>query len=129
MDFATAEGRDPNSTEAERRALATGMHNRVDGTNLIDDEITAEVGRWDYTTKEFTPGNSVNANGVRVTTSRANVQMFLAQVLGQGLKNLHASAIAVMDFASAVGKGTLPIAINKDFTTPGTTLFINFTPD
>ena len=42
---------------------------------------------------------------------------------------MSAVAIAVMDFAAAVGKGTVPIAINRTFTDPGTPLFINFTPD
>jgi Flp pilus assembly protein TadG len=129
MDLSSATDRDPNWSNGESKALTTATRNRVDGTNLITDEVTGEVGRWDYATKQFTPGNNSNANGVRVTTFRANVQMFLVQVLGQAPKNMRASAIAVMDFASAVGKGTLPIAINKDYISPGTHLFINFTPD
>ena len=40
--------------------------------------------------------------------------MILAQVLGQDPRNMSASAIAVMDFATAVGKGTLPIAVNRN---------------
>ena len=35
-----------------------------------------------------------------------------------------------MDFATAVGKGTIPIAVNKDYAvTPGTTVYIGFNPD
>ena len=41
-----------------------------------------------------------------------------------------ASAIAVMDFATAVGKGTIPIAVNKDYAmTPGEIIYIGFNPD
>jgi Flp pilus assembly protein TadG len=129
VDFSTAASRDPDWHNAESKALTTATKNRADTINLTTDEVTVEVGRWDYATKQFIPGNNSNANGVRVTTVKNNVKMFLVQVLGQGPRNMRASAIAVMDFASAVGKGTLPIAVNKDFTTPGTHLFINFTPD
>jgi hypothetical protein len=129
INFSTAIGREPNCSNSENVARATAMKNRADTANLTADEVTVEVGRWDYATKQFIPGNSADANGVRVTTFRANVHMFLIQALGQAPRNMRASAIAVMDFASAVGKGTLPIAINKDYINPGTNLFINFTPD
>jgi Flp pilus assembly protein TadG len=129
VDFSTAASRDPDCSGAQVKALTTATKNRADGSDLTTDEVTVEVGRWDYAAKLFTPGNSVNANAVRVTTFRANVQMFLVQVLGQAPRNMGASAIAVMDFASAVGQGTLPIAINEAYNVPGTNLFINFTPD
>jgi Flp pilus assembly protein TadG len=129
QDFLTATSRDPDCANAENVGRTTATKNRVDCANLTSDEVTVEVGRWDYATKQFTPGNNANANGVRVTTFRANVKMFLVQVLGQAPRNMGASAIAVMDFASAVGKGTLPIAINEAFNVPGTSIFINFTPD
>lgn len=129
MDFSSAISRDPNCSGAAVQASTTATKNLVDGANLISDEVTVEVGRWDYSTNQFTPGSNANANGVRVTTQRNNVPMFLAQFLGQGPQNMRASAVAVMDFANAVGFGTLPIAINKDYITPGTHLFINFTPD
>jgi Flp pilus assembly protein TadG len=121
--------REPDCANGETMARTTTTKNRVEGVNLTTGEVTVQVGRWDYAAKVFTPGISANANGVRVTASRANVPTILAQVLGQGPRNMSASAVAVMDFASAVGYGTLPIAINKDYTTPGTHLFINFTPD
>ena len=129
VDLSTATSRDPDCANAENVARTTATKNRVDSANLTTDEVTVEAGRWDYATKQFTPGNNANANGVRVTTFRANVKMFLVQVLGQAPKNMGASAIAVMDFASAVGKGTLPIAINEAYNVPGNTIFINFTPD
>ena len=129
MDFSTAASRDPNWSAAETRARSTATKNQVDGIEITTDEVTVEVGRWDYAAKQFTPGNNSNANGVRVTASKASIPMLLAQILGQGSRNMSATAIAVMDFASAVGAGTLPIAINKMYTEVGTPLFINFTPD
>ena len=51
--------------------------------------------------------------------------MILAQVLGQGPRNMSATAIAIMDFATAVGKGTIPIAVNRDYAKiPGITVYI-----
>ena len=35
-----------------------GDQQRVDGLTLTTDEVTVEVGRWDYTAKIFTPGNN-----------------------------------------------------------------------
>jgi len=130
QDLSTATSRDPNCSNATNVALATTTKNRVESANLSTGEVTVEVGRWDYATKQFTPGISVNANGVRVTASRANVQMVLAQVFGQSSKNMQATAVAVMDFAGAVGKGCLPIAVNQDYAqNPGLTIYIGFNPD
>ena len=89
----------PDCTQGVNVALTTATKNRVDGANLVTGEVTAEAGRWDYATKQFTPGISSDANGVRVTASRANVQMILAQVLGQAPRNMSATAIAIMDYA------------------------------
>ena len=58
----------PDCTNAENVARTTATKNRVEGANLTTGEVTVEVGRWDYATKQFTPGISANANGVRVTT-------------------------------------------------------------
>jgi Flp pilus assembly protein TadG len=130
VDLATAASRDPDWVTAQTKASTTATKNRVNGANLTTDEVTVQVGRWNYATKTFTPGNNASANSVRVTASRANVTMILAQVLGQGPKNMSATAIAVMDFATAVGKGTLPIAVNQDYAkTPGITVYIGFNPD
>ena len=130
QDLSTATTRDPDCANAENVARTTATKNRVESTNLTTDEVTEQVGRWDYATKQFTPGISANANGVRVTTSRANVQTILAQVLGQGPRNMSASAVAIMDFATAVGKGCLPIAVNQDYAqNPGLIIYIGFNPD
>ena len=130
VDITTATSRDPDCYSATTKASATAKKNRVDVNNITTNEVTVEVGRWNYTTKVFTPGNNSSANGVRVTTHRNNVQMFLAQVLGQTSKNMQATAVAVMDFAGTVGKGCLPIAVNQDYSqNPGLTIYIGFNPD
>jgi Flp pilus assembly protein TadG len=130
IDISTATGRDPDWSNAETKASATAKKNQADGATLTAGEVTVEVGRWDYVAKTFTPGNNSSANGVRVTTRRNRVPTILAQVLGQGPRDMNAAAIAVMDFATAVGKGTLPIAVNQDYAeTPGRTIYIGFNPD
>jgi Flp pilus assembly protein TadG len=125
----TSASRSPDCVAAQTWALNAAVSNKVDSTNLTTDEVTVEVGQWNYATNQFTPGMSSNANGVRVTTHRAQVHMIFAKVLGQYYRNMSATAVAIMDFASAVGQGTLPIAINQPYTDPGTPIFINFTPD
>jgi Flp pilus assembly protein TadG len=130
QDLTNAVGRLPNCTKAETWARTTATKNRVDGTNLTAGEVTVEVGRWDYSTNQFTLGNNANANGVRVTTSRANVQMMFASIFGVNSKNMSGSAIAVMDFAKALGPGCLPIAVNQDYSNePGRVVYIGFNPD
>jgi Flp pilus assembly protein TadG len=133
VNLVNGTSRDPDCTAGAAKALTTTTGNRVDGTNLGTTEVTVEVGRWDYATKQFTPGANSSANGVRVTTRRDGVQMILAHVLGQGPRNMSASAVAIMDFVGAVGKGSLPIAVNSAYTNPPfpntNSLFINFTPD
>jgi Flp pilus assembly protein TadG len=130
QDLSTALTRDPDCVTAMNVASTTTTKNRVEGANLTTVEVTVEVGRWDYATKVFTPGINPNANGVRVTTRRNNVQMILAQILGQGPRNMRASAVGIMDFACAIGKGCLPIAVNQDYAqTPHITIYIGFNPD
>ena len=121
--------RDPDSGAAQTWARSAATRMRLHGTNLATSEVTVEVGRWNYVTRQFPPGNNADANGVRVTTHRNNVPLIMAQVLRQLPRNMQATAIAVMDFANAVGQGTLPIAINRMYTSSGTPLFINFNPD
>ena len=83
-NLSTATSRVPNGSAAGKQGQLHGEAEPGGGANLTTAEVTAEAGRWDYDTKQFTPGNNSNANGVKVTTTRANVQMILAQVLGHG---------------------------------------------
>jgi Flp pilus assembly protein TadG len=129
-DLSTAASRDPSWSDGETKALATATKNGVGGANLSAGEITVEVGRWNYAAKLFTAGNNSSANAVRVTTRKDNVLMILAQIIGQAPRNMQATAVAVMDFATAVGKGTIPIAVNQDYAqSPGLTVYIGFNPD
>jgi len=129
-DLTNAVGRLPNCANGETWARTTATKNRVDGANLTAAEVTVEVGRWDYAAKQFTPGNTANANGVRVFTSRANVQMMFAPIFGINSKNMSGAAIAVMDFAKGLGPGTPPIAVNQDYANnPGQVVYIGFNPD
>jgi uncharacterized membrane protein len=115
QNFATAVGRIPDCTNADSWARTTAMKNKVDGTNLTTGEVTVQVGRWDYTTKQFTPGSNANANCVQVTTHKPNVQMMFAPIFGINFANLSGTAIAVMDSSKALGPGCLPIAINQGY--------------
>jgi hypothetical protein len=129
-DLSTATSRDPDWIRAVYKGFTTAAKNKVAGVNLRFGEILVEVGRWNYATKEFNVDLSANANAVRVTTWRNNVEMILAQVLGQRYRDMSGAAIAVMDFATAVGKGTLPIAVNRDYAqNPGQIIYIGFNPD
>ena len=125
----TSASRSPDCTAAQTWALNAATGNQVDNTNLTPSEVTVEVGQWNYTTNQFTSGVSASANGVRVTARRVHVPMIFSKIIGLYYRNMSATAIAIMDFADAVGQGTIPIAINRPFTNPGTSLFINFTPD
>ena len=104
----------PNCTQGVNAALAAAAKNQVDGANLATGEVTAVAGKWDYATKQFITGISSDAIGVRVTASRANVQTILAQVLGQAPKNMSATAVAIMDYASTLGLAVLPIVIDEN---------------
>ncbi len=125
----TSASRSPDCAAAQTWALNAATGNQVDNTNVTPSEVTVEVGQWNYTANQFTSGMSASANGVRVTVRRAHVPMIFAKIIGQYYRDMSATVIAIMDFADAVGQGTLPIAINRSFTDPGTSLFINFTPD
>lgn len=111
----TNENLTPDCVQAVVTAKQVAHKNRVDGSDLASEsEITAEVGRWDFASRTFTPGAATNANGVRVTTHRNGVTMFLAQILGVSFANQSATATAVSDYASAIGKGCLPICIDHN---------------
>ena len=123
----TSGSRDQTSTDwtrAQTAALAAATSNKADGALLAASEVTVEIGKWDYTTKTFTPGNNVDDNACRVTTQRTDVRMFLAQILGISSKDMSASATALMDFIGSVGYGTLPIVLNKKYTDVGSKLTI-----
>jgi Flp pilus assembly protein TadG len=129
-DLSGADSRDPDWVRATYKGFTTAAKNKVEGVKLGLGEIVVEVGRWDYATKQFFLDVSANANAVRVTTRRNNVPTILAQAIGKGPRDMSASAIAVMDFATAVGKGTIPIAVNQDYAkSPGLTVYIGFNPD
>lgn len=119
-----------NFTAAQSTALSvsTSANNKVDAATLPSDQVTVQTGRWDYAAQTFTVTAGANVNAVQVIT-RATASMFFAAVLGKGPINLSATAVAVADFASGVGKGTLPIAISQTFVAPGQSVFVNFTPD
>lgn len=110
-------------------SIVTNASNKVDGAPLTTGAVTLEAGRWDYSAHVFTVGCVSNSNAVKVTARKEGVNMLFAGVLGRGPVTLTATATAVMDFAGGVGKGTLPIAINKRYVVPGQYLFINFNPD
>jgi Flp pilus assembly protein TadG len=130
QDLSTATNRDPDCATAATEALNTTTSNKVDGVYLASSEVTVEVGQWDYATKKFNPGINNNANGVRVITQRAKVNTILAGILGIFSKDLSASSIAIMDFAGALGGGSMPVAINKMYAAEpnGTPLTIVFGP-
>jgi Flp pilus assembly protein TadG len=117
----------PDCSQGVNVALATATKNGVEGANLATGEVAVEVGKWNYTTKQFTPGITTDANGVRVTASRANVQTVLAQVLGQAPRNMSSTAVAIMDYAQGIG--CLPITLddNAAFDLEGNVKKINVT--
>jgi len=133
MDLSTATDRKPKWYIGESCASTTAAENlpTPKPTDVFTDEVTVKVGRWDYN-KTFTVDH-VNPNAVQVTIRRNNVPTSFAQILAQNPINIERTATAAMDFATAVGAGTLPIAINRVYTPPtlptDPPLFINFTPD
>jgi hypothetical protein len=122
--------RNPDCAAGGLAAQLTAHNNRVDGSYLTSDsEITVDVGRWDYAARAFTAGCTTTSNAVRVGTRRNGVVMLFAKIFGISTTDLSATATAVMDFASAVGKGCLPIAVDKEYTGPGTQIKISMNPD
>jgi Flp pilus assembly protein TadG len=117
----------PDPTQATNWALNATTSNKVDGVNLSAGEVTVQVGQYDYTSQQFNAGISP-ANGVRVTTQRNNVPMFLAQILGFSSQNQSATATAVMDVIVGIGGGSMPIAINKTYSPAGTKVTIILGP-
>jgi hypothetical protein len=110
-------------------AVALNAANKVDGSSLPPEAVSVQIGRYNYGTKTFTPGCSANSNAAMATTTKTGVNMLFARVFGRGPATLNATATAIMDFAGGMGKGALPIALNKRYVIPNNYLFINFTPD
>jgi hypothetical protein len=127
----------PNCGNGENVAKLTAQNNPVDGSALAyDSEITAQAGRWDYASRTFSPGSTVNANGIKVTTHRNGVTLFFAKIFGISNGNLSASSVAVMDFTSGIGRGCLPIALDHNVAcdsdgnvNEGTEIVVHMTPD
>jgi Flp pilus assembly protein TadG len=121
----------PDCATALTRATttATNTYNKVDGAGLSTGEVQVQIGYWDFNNKTFSQECSARTNAVRVTTLRNGVNMFFARIMGINTTDLSATAIATMGWASGIGKGALPIAINKRYVIPGLVLFINFSPD
>jgi Flp pilus assembly protein TadG len=119
----------PDCSAATSWARNTLQNNKVDNNLLSSNDYSIQVGRWEYTTNTFTQGCSLSSNAVQVTLSKGDLRLFFGQTLGLSSGTLQAQGLAVMDFARAVGKGTMPIVINKRYATPGTVIRINFNPD
>jgi Flp pilus assembly protein TadG len=123
----------PDCTLGYNAALSTTIsaNNEVNGEALTGDNLNIEVGHYNFATHIFTaqPGCAGNSNAVRVRAQRDINNVFFAQIWNITFFRPAATSTAVMGFAKGVGKGTLPIAINKDFVVPGTDLYINFNPD
>jgi Flp pilus assembly protein TadG len=123
----------PDCANAQFIALstATSASNQVDGEVLTAANLTIVVGNYNYRTKEFTPqpGCAANSNAVKVTAQKDINTIFFASIWNLTSMKPAATATGTMGFAKAVGKGSVPIAINQPSVKAGTTLYINFTPD
>jgi Flp pilus assembly protein TadG len=123
----------PNCVSAKDVALSTATHanNKVSGQTLTAADLEIEVGNYDSTAKSFTPKTdcTLTSNAVRVKVRREVNNIFFGRILKVDSMQAKAEAIGTMTFAKAVGKGTLPIAINKMYVIPGNELFINFVSD
>jgi Flp pilus assembly protein TadG len=111
--------------------VATSAANTVDGVTLSSVNLTISVGNYDYATGDFTPKTdcTLTSNAVKVVARKTIDKIFFARIWNVTSLRPEASAIGTMGFAKAVGKGTLPIAINKFYATPGTEIYVNFNPD
>jgi Flp pilus assembly protein TadG len=112
-------------------STATSASNQVDGEVLTAANLTIEAGKYDYATKVFTPRSdcTLASNAVKVTAQKDINTIFFAGIWNLTSMKPAATATGTMDFAKAVGKGTMPIAINKTYVVPGAQVYINFTPD
>ena len=123
----------PDCANAQNVAqtTATSNHNKVDEATLTTANLTITVGHYDYGTKVFTPQPycAPNTNAVQVTAQKVIGTIFFARIWNITSLRPRATTTATMSFAKAVGKGTIPIAINKPSVVPGNVVYINFNPD
>jgi Flp pilus assembly protein TadG len=119
------------SAKGIAQTTATSVANQVDGEALTAANLTIDVGNYDYATRKFTQKTdcTLTSNAVRVKANKIVNNVFFARIWNITSLNPQATAIGTMGFAKAVGKGTIPIAINKMYVNPGTSVFINFSPD
>ena len=97
----------PNCGDALSRANSTALSNVVSGGNL---KIAAiQVGRWNWSTSQFTPGCSGASadfsDAVSATTQKDDLAVFFIRALGVQPASLTATSIAVMDWAGALHQG------------------------
>jgi hypothetical protein len=121
----------PDCATGLNRATAVALNsvNKVDGSSLPAEAVNVQIGRYDLATRTFTPGCSANSDAAKATVRKDGVNMLFARVFGQGPVSLSATATAIMGPAGGIGKGGLPIALNKRFVIPNNYIFINFSPD
>jgi Flp pilus assembly protein TadG len=123
----------PSCVSAKDVALNTATHvsNKVGGQILTAADLTIEVGNYDNAARSFTPKGdcTLTSNAVRIKAKKQITNIFFAGVFGVDYLQPKAEAVGSMSFAKAVGKGTLPMAINKMFVVPGNEIFINFVND
>jgi hypothetical protein len=112
-------------------STATSANNQVDGEILSAANLTIEVGNYNYATKVFTPRSdcTLASNAVKVTAQKDVNTIFFAGIWNLTSMKPAATATGTMSFAKAVGKGTIPIAINKIKVVPGDEVYIDFSPD
>jgi Flp pilus assembly protein TadG len=123
----------PNCYGAKGVALstATSANNQVDGEVLTAENLAIEVGNYDYNTMTFAPKSdcTLTSNAVKVSAHKDVNTILFASIWNLTSMKPAATATGTMSFAKAVGKGTIPIAINKMYVIPGTEVYINFAPD
>lgn len=123
----------PDCYSAKGRALntATSANNQVDGEVLSAANLAIEVGNYDFATRVFTPRSDCppTINAVKVSAQKDVNTIFFASIWNLTSMKPAATATGTMSFAKAVGKGTIPIAINKIKVVPGDTVYIDFSPD
>ena len=123
----------PDCVSAKGLALntTTSANNQVDGEVLTAANLTIQVGNYDYATRVFTPRSDCppTINAVKVTAQKDVNTIYFASIWNLTSMQPAATATGTMGFAKAVGKGTIPIAINKIKVVPGETLYIDFSPD